>query len=133
VQTATRAPATLDWNRGKIARGSRKQKPKKANMKTNGIAVIAGAFAMLNLTALAGPGPQDFPRRLAAKEEAMDCCKAGAKVALACKDCKNVEVAKDQKGVAAWFKKDSTHGCAGCGGKITVHQQPGGKGATYAT
>jgi hypothetical protein len=102
-------------------------------MKTKSFAVIAGAFAMLSLTALAGPGPQDFPRRLATEKEAMDCCKGGGKVALACPDCKTVEVAKDAKGVAGWFKKDSTHGCAGCKGKITLQQPPGGKGTSYAT
>ena len=100
---------------------------------TNRIALLASAImSALSLTAMAGPGPQDFPRRITAKEEAMDCCKAGAKVALVCKDCKNLEVGKDQKGVAAWFKPDATHGCTGCGGKISVKQVGPGKGATYA-
>lgn len=102
-------------------------------MKTKTLAVIAGSLATLSLSALAGPGPQDFPRRLATEKEAMDCCKGGGKVALACKDCKNVEVAKDARGIADWFKKDSTHGCAGCHGKITLQQPPGGKGTQYAT
>jgi hypothetical protein len=102
------------------------------------LALLLGtAVAVMNTVALAGPDPGNwpagFPTVVKSKMEAEACCLPKEKVALACKDCKNVEVAKDQKGVAAWFKKDSTHGCAGCGGKITVHQQPGGKGATYAT
>jgi hypothetical protein len=102
-------------------------------MKTRIITVTTAVFAALNLIAVAGPDLQQFPHRLTTKEEAMECCKEKAKVALACKDCKSVEVGKDAKGVATWFKSESTHGCSGCGGKITVHQVPGGKATTYAT
>lgn len=96
------------------------------------IAFVAGAIALSPLAAIAGPGPQDFPRRLTTRQEALDCCKAKGRVALACKDCKTATVAHDEKGVMSWFKPDSTHGCSGCGGKIVVHQNPGGKGGTYA-
>jgi hypothetical protein len=101
-------------------------------MKPQLVALVAGVFATLSLTAVAGPDPQDFPRRLETKEAAMDCCKSGGTVALACKDCKTVKTTKEAKGVAAWFKPASTHDCTGCGSKITVQQPPGGKGATYA-
>ena len=85
--------------------------------------VVAIGAALFTTAAIAGPGgktPADFPTRVATKEEAMDCCKAKAKVALACTDCKSVDVAKDEKGVLAWFAPDSKHECSGCGGKITV-------------
>ncbi|MEQ1862162.1 MAG: hypothetical protein ABMA13_19775 [Chthoniobacteraceae bacterium] len=85
--------------------------------------VLAIGAAMFTTSAIAGPGgktPADLPTRVETKEQAMDCCKAKAKVALACMDCKSVEVGKDEKGILAWFAPDSKHGCSGCGGKITV-------------
>ena len=102
-------------------------------MKTKILTLIAASVAVLNVAAIAGPGFQDFPRRVETKTEAMDCCKAGAKVALACKDCKTVEVAKDENAVVGWFSKDTTHGCSGCGGKISLSQPGSGKAGTIAT
>jgi hypothetical protein len=95
--------------------------------------LLGAAVATMNVAAVAGPGPQNFPRRIKTKEEAADCCKARARVALACPDCKTTEVGKNEKGIMAWFKPDSTHDCSGCGGKITVKQSVSGKGATYGT
>ena len=84
---------------------------------------LALAAALFTTSAIAGPGgktPADFPTRVTTKEQAMDCCKAKARVALACTDCKALDIGKDEKGVLAWFAADSTHDCSGCGGKITV-------------
>lgn len=100
-------------------------------MKHQLIALVAGVFATLSLTAVAGPGIKDFPRHLETEKDAMDCCKGGGTVALVCKDCKTVQTTKQAKGVASWFKPNATHGCSGCGSKITVQQAPGGKGAAY--
>lgn len=63
------------------------------------------------------------------KAQAEDCCKADAKVALACKDCKTVneKPGSDKKGILSWFEADSTHDCDGCKGKITVKQIGAGK------
>lgn len=91
------------------------------------LTLLGAAFASLNLVALAGPGPQDFPRRVATKAEAMECHKAGAKVALACKGCKTADAKSDETSIADLFKPGSTHGCDGCKGKITVKEA--GKGA----
>ena len=58
------------------------------------IALIFGA-TMFSTTAFAGPGghnPSDYPRRIADKKEAMECCVPKAKIALACKDCKTLDV-----------------------------------------
>jgi hypothetical protein len=88
---------------------------------------------MLTTSAIAGPGPQNwptgFPTRVKTEAQAMKCCLPKEKVALACKDCKTVseKSGEDKKGILGWFKADSTHGCSGCGGKVTVHQVPGGK------
>lgn len=94
---------------------------------------LALAAAMFTTSAIAGPGgrtPGDLPQRISTKEEAKECCKAGAKVALACKDCKTVQMGANEKGILGWFKADSTHGCSGCGGKITVQGSGEKKGAT---
>ncbi len=95
---------------------------------------LAIAAAMFTTSAIAGPGahtPADFPVKVTTKEQAMDCCKAKAKVAIACPDCKSVDVAKDEKGVLGFFAPDSKHSCSGCGGKITV--KSGDKSGTTAT
>jgi hypothetical protein len=102
--------------------------------------LLGTAVAAMNLTALAGPGPgggwpAGFPTHVKSKEEAMDCCKPGVKVALACKDCKTVnekDGEKDKKGIMSWFAPDSKHDCSGCGGKITVTTTGGGKGPTLS-
>lgn len=64
----------------------------------------------------------------------MKCCLPGAKVALACKDCKTVNEkdGTEKKGIMAWFAPDSKHDCSGCGGKVTVTSSGGGKGPTVA-
>ena len=93
---------------------------------------LAFAAALFTTSAIAGPGFQDLPRHITTEQEAMDCCKPKAHVALACKDCKTLDVktGEEKKDIMAWFKGDSTHGCSGCGGKITV--QTGEKKGTTA-
>ena len=93
---------------------------------------LAVAAAFFTTSAIAGPGFQDLPRRITTEQEAMDCCQPKAHVALACKDCKTlaVKTGEEKKDILAWFKGDSTHGCSGCGGKITV--QTGEKKGTTA-
>ena len=43
--------------------------------------LLGAAVATMNVAAVAGPGMQNFPRHVKTKEEAMECCKAGARVA----------------------------------------------------
>ena len=99
---------------------------------------LAVAAGMFTTSAIAGPGghsPSDFPRKVTTKEEAMTCCTAKAKVAMACTSCKTLDVKegeKEQKGIMAWFAPDSTHDCSGCGGKITMKATGGGKGPTIS-
>lgn len=102
-------------------------------MKTNQKLQLAaiGAVVMFASAALAGPSnwPPNYPTRVTTKAAVMKCCLPGEKVAMACKDCKTVmeKPGTDKKGVLAWFAPDSTHGCSGCGGKITVKALGGGK------
>ena len=103
-------------------------------MKTNSKLQLAFALVTTILTSvsLAGPGGHtaaDFPHRVATTEAAMECCVPEAKVALACKDCKSLDVKSgaDKKGVLAWFAPESNHDCSGCGGKITVKTAGSGK------
>ena len=96
--------------------------------------VLALAAGMFTTSAIAGPGghsASDFPRKVATSEEAVTCCTAKAKVAMACTSCKTLDVKegeKDKKGILAWFAPDATHDCSGCGGKISLKQPVGGKG-----
>jgi len=103
------------------------------------VALAVTAFASLVIAAQAGPDPASrwpagYPTVVKNKEQAMACCLPAEKVALACKDCKTVNAkgGKDKEGIAAWFKPDSTHGCSGCGGKVTYKVQEG-KGIGRAT
>jgi hypothetical protein len=95
--------------------------------------VLAIGAAMFATSAIAGPGPGNwptgFPTVVKSKAEAMACCLPKEKLALACKDCKTVteKGGEDKKSVAAWFKADEKHDCSGCGGKVTLYQPPGGK------
>ena len=106
-------------------------------MKLNKILLTAAIVAASVATTMAGPSvwPPQYPTRVTTKQQAESCCLPKEKVALACKDCKTVneKSGKDKKGIMAWFAPDSTHDCSGCGGKITVKQSAGGKGATYGT
>src|SRR4051795_664049 len=98
--------------------------------------VFAVAAAFLGTSAFAGPGPGNFPAgfptQVKTKAEAMECCKPGEKLALACKDCKTSVVKEDKKSIASWFAADDTHDCSGCGGKITLKATGGGKGPTLS-
>lgn len=92
------------------------------------LALAIGAAVFTN-SAIAGPDTstfrtEGFPTRVTTKEQAMKCCLPKEKVALACKDCKTVteKPGEEKKGILGWFKADSTHGCSGCGAKITVRQ-----------
>lgn len=102
--------------------------------KTLNLALAFGA--MFTTSALAGPGPQfeSYPRRVPTKTEAMECCVPQAKVVLACKDCKtlNVKSGEEKKEILGWFTPDSNHDCSGCGGKITLKATGGGKGPTLS-
>jgi hypothetical protein len=98
--------------------------------------LLSAAILVASATiSLAGPSvwPPNYPTRVNTREQAASCCLPKEKVALACKDCKtiNEKSGKDKKGIMAWFAPDSTHGCSGCGGRITVKQSAAGKGATY--
>ena len=97
-------------------------------------AVVSAAFLTTTYAGPSGPWPPHFPTRVTTMEQARQCCVPGAKVALACKDCKTVSEkgGEDSKGVLAWFKPDSKHDCSGCGGKISVHQAGGGKSTHYS-
>ena len=107
-------------------------------MKLNSIykLTLALAAGMFTTSAIAGPGghsPADLPTRVATKEAAMECCVPKAKVAMACKDCKDLDVKKgdeEKKGILAWFAPDSKHDCSGCGGKITLKAPGSGKAGT---
>lgn len=101
----------------------------KTNLKLH-LAVFGAAFVFAS-AALAAPSdwPPNYPTRVTTKAAAMNCCLPGEKVALACKDCKTVteKSGTEKKGILAWFKPNSTHGCPGCGGKVTVKPVGGGK------
>jgi len=101
----------------------------KTNQKLQFAAIAA--VALVTSAAFAGPSnwPPNYPVRLTTKAAAAKCCLPGEKVALACKDCKTVteKPGTQKKGIFAWFAADSTHGCAGCGGKVTVKAMGGGK------
>ena len=109
-------------------------------MKTRISIIIAALFAAFLTTTHAGPPgigyggwSNNFGNRVTTEKAAMECCEvAGVKVALVCKDCKTAseKSGEDKKGVAGWFKADSTHDCSGCGGKITVASAGGGKSKT---
>jgi hypothetical protein len=99
------------------------------------LTLLLSSFAVAtNLSALAGPGPGDWPRNfptvIKSKQQALECCVPKEKVALACKDCKTVQEKKgeDKKGVMSWFAPDQKHDCSGCGGKLTLRTTGGGKG-----
>jgi hypothetical protein len=115
---------------------SQLQNSKTNKMKTHTQLLIAVIFAAFITTTYAGPSnwPSGYPTRVSTKDTVMKCCLPGEKVALACKDCKTVDAKKgeDKKNILAWFKPDSTHGCSGCGGKITVKQVGADKGAKVA-
>src|SRR3954463_5977066 len=96
------------------------------------LAAALGAAMFTTSAMAAGPDvwPGGFPTRVKTEAEVMKCCLPKEKVALACKDCKTVneKSGEDKKTILGWFKADSTHGCSGCGGKITVKATGSGKG-----
>lgn len=104
-------------------------------MKSLKLSLLLGiAAAIFSSAAFAGPGPGNFPAgfptHVKTKEQAMDCCKPGEKLALACKDCKTSiekDGEKDKKGIMSWFAPDDKHDCSGCGGKITMKGNPASK------
>ena len=71
--------------------------------------------------------PPNFPSVVRSQEEAVKYPEG--KVALACKDCKTVseKSGADKKGILSWFSSENTHGCSGCGGKVTIKPIAGGK------
>lgn len=98
--------------------------------------VLALAAGIFTSSVIAGPGghsPSDFPTKVATKAMAMTCCTENAKVAMACTSCKTLDVkegGKEKNAIVAWFTADKTHGCSGCGGKITMKSVPSGQGNT---
>jgi hypothetical protein len=94
---------------------------------------LALAVGLFTTSAIAGPGghsPSDFPRHVTSKEEAVTCCTAKAKVAMACTSCKTLDVKegeKDKSTILSWFAPDSKHDCPGCGGKVTMSVAGSGK------
>jgi len=95
--------------------------------------MLGVAVATMNFAAVAGPGPQDIPNRLRNREEA-EKVEKGTQVALACKDCKNLDVktADEKRGFLDWFKPEAKHDCAGCGGKMALKAPGSGKAGTTA-
>ncbi len=98
--------------------------------------MLALALGIFTTSAIAGPGPQTwptgFPTVVKTEAAVMKCCRPKEKVALACKDCKTVseKSGEEKKGILGWLKADSTHGCSGCSGKVTVREMPAGQGTT---
>src|SRR4051812_28993343 len=107
-----------EMTNGKTNKQSNMKTPRKLSL------ILAVAAALVSTSAFAGPGPGNFPAgfptQVKTKEQAMDCCKPGEKLALACKDCKTSDVKEDKKSIASWFSADDKHDCSGCGGKITL-------------
>jgi len=99
---------------------------------------LALAAGMFTTSAIAGPGvhsPSDFPTKVTTKTEAVTCCTAKAKVAMACTSCKTLDVKegeKDKTTIMSWFAPDAKHDCAGCGGKITIRETGAGKGTSVS-
>ncbi len=94
--------------------------------------LIIAVLATVAINAQASPAnwPLTYQdNHVKTKAMAEDCCKADAKVALVCKDCKTVneKPGTEKEGILGWFKADSMHDCDGCKGKITVKQIAGGK------
>ncbi len=63
----------------------------------------------------------NFPRRIPSRDAA-EKLPPGTKVAMACKECKmlNVQTVDNKKQVFAWFAPRVEHDCLGCGGKMTL-------------
>jgi Na+-translocating ferredoxin:NAD+ oxidoreductase RNF subunit RnfB len=99
-------------------------------MNTNIKSYLALAFsAALITTSFAGPGNAnltDYPTRITSKEQA-EKLEKGTKLAFTCTSCKTVNPIEEKKTFLSWFAPDQTHGCSGCGGKVTVVSVPGGK------
>ena len=102
--------------------------------------IAIAAFAAFTIVAQAANpsnwAPPDYSKNLVtSKAQAEDCCKADAKVALVCKDCKttNEKAGTDKEGILGWFKAESMHDCAGCKGKITTQETASGKGQRTVT
>jgi Na+-translocating ferredoxin:NAD+ oxidoreductase RNF subunit RnfB len=98
----------------------------KLNQTLKLVLLLGAAVATLNITAFAGPGPQDYSQHVRTLEEAKKLGPA-TKVAFACKSCKTFSPIEKRKTFFSWFAPDQTHGCDGCGGKVTVRSIPGGK------
>lgn len=84
--------------------------------------------ALLAASSLAGPGNAsltDYPTRVVTKAQAEQLEK-GTRLAFACTSCKTVKPNEEKKTFLSWFEPDQTHGCPGCGGKVTVIQHSAG-------
>ena len=105
-------------------------------MKTNTKTYLALAFAVAFITTslFAGPGNANltnYPTRIDSKAQA-EKLEKGATMAFACTSCKTVDPIKDKRTFLSWFAPDQTHGCPGCGGKVSVLSVPGGKAGSVA-
>ncbi len=70
----------------------------------------------------------NFPRRIPSRD-AGEKLSPGTKVAMACKECKmlNVQTVDNQKRFLAWFVPQVKHDCPGCGGKMTLKSRGAAK------
>ena len=105
-------------------------------MKTNTRTYLALAFAAAFITtsSFAGPGNANlpnYPTRIDSKTQA-EKLEKGTPMAFACTSCKTVKPIEDKKTFLSWFAPDQTHGCTGCGGKVSILSVPGGKAGSVA-
>jgi hypothetical protein len=105
-------------------------------MKTNTKTYFALAFAaaLISTSAFAGPGNAnltDYPARIDSRAQA-EKLEKGTKLSFACTSCKTVKPIEDKKSFLVWFAPDQTHGCSGCGGKVSTLSVPGGKAGSVA-
>ena len=105
-------------------------------MKTNTKTYLALALtaAFITTSSFAGPGNANltnYPTRIDSKAQA-EKLEKGTPMAFACTSCKTVKPIEEKKTFLSWFAPDQTHGCPGCGGKVTVLSVPGGKAGSVS-
>lgn len=84
--------------------------------------LLGAAVAAMNLTALAGPGPQQVFRPLNSQQE-LSVLKPGTQVAHECPQCGTITVSKIGKDQS----HATSHTCPECKMKVTFRDIPGGK------
>src|SRR5262245_2724708 len=91
------------------------------------VTAIAAAFVTVTSNAAPANWPPGPYKKIEKKQQAMDCCEAGGKVALACPDCKTLNEKGEKKDAAAFFDPKAKHDCAGCKGVVTAKPSPSGR------